>query len=91
MCPYPTPREIDAIYRARAEQVDRLSRQESISATDIQALTRHGRFQVADEHWEKCDRNAQHALLNDEHAHVRSAATLRSAKSTPRAELQLAN
>lgn len=73
---YPSPSQIQVIYAEREAQIKVLSKRHSIIAEDVHALTRHGRFQVADELWAKCDQGARTALLNDEHAQVRSAAKL---------------
>ncbi|WP_139313514.1 hypothetical protein [Rhodoferax antarcticus] len=73
---HPSPAEIEKIYSDRKAQVAGLAAKGSISVQDIQALTRHGRFQVADELWTICDEGAKKALISDEHHHVRSAAIL---------------
>lgn len=75
---YPSPENLERIYAERRAQVQRLGEKPSISAGDIQALTRHGRIQVADELWATCDQDARQALLHDEHAHVRSTAEIAS-------------
>lgn len=67
-----------AEYTHRAWLLRRLSRQPSIAVTDIQSTDRLGRFGVACHHWSRCDSIAKQALLNDGHAHVRSAALLAS-------------
>ena len=65
-----------AEYTQRAWTLRRLSRQSSITAADLQATDRLGRFDIACRHWHKCDAVAKQTLLNDGHAHVRSAALL---------------
>ncbi|CAE6795017.1 hypothetical protein R70006_05031 [Paraburkholderia domus] len=67
---------VQQLYAVRDLQVDALAERATVTTTDLADLCRSGRFKVADELFQKCDDQAQHALLNDRHPHVRSAAIL---------------
>jgi hypothetical protein len=71
-----SPQELKTRYQKRLEQVADLSRKGSVTATELLALDRLSRLKVANELWNICDQSARDALLDDEHAHVRSCARL---------------
>lgn len=66
----------EAVYSARDTAVAQLAAAGSVSIEDIRPLDRGGRFRVCTELWSKCTPDTQHALLNDEHHFVRSAALI---------------
>jgi hypothetical protein len=66
----------EAVYSQRHAYIAKLSRQAQISAQDVASLDRLGRFSVCDRLWSLCTLEAQRALLNDQHHHVRSAALI---------------
>lgn len=72
----PNPEEAREVYRLRELEVGALSKQSVITVADIQTLEWGGRFAIANEHLDKCDEQARHALLHDQHHGVRSAASL---------------
>lgn len=67
---------IEELYQLREAEVESLGRRDVIHEVDLRDLDRLGRFMVADGLFEKCDEAARHALLHDEHAHVRSCAEI---------------
>ena len=73
---YPSQEDISAQDAARENVLDQLNQQRTITIEDVQKLDRLGRYQVACDMWNKCDRAAQSALRDDPHPHVRSAANL---------------
>ncbi|CAN7631900.1 hypothetical protein [Massilia sp. LjRoot122] len=80
---YPNPDEAAELYRLRALDVKALQSKPVITLADIQALDRLGRFHIANESFDKCDAEAQHALRHDAHHSVRSAVvTFRPARSS---------
>lgn len=70
----------EQLYALRDSEVRFLAAKPSISVRDLAPLDRGARFRVATELFPACDVDAKHALLHDEHAHVRSAASLSSQK-----------
>lgn len=72
----PSNDQLEAFYAQRDGEVAALGRKPVVRAEDLIPLDRLGRFKVANELWVKCDEEARHALLHDEHHHVRSAALL---------------
>jgi hypothetical protein len=78
----PSPAEIQAKYDQRDADIFALKNKGEVTAADLKALDRLGRFRVADEMWHLCTEGAKISLLNDEHPHVKSCAVLaQSAKS----------
>lgn len=75
---YPSPAEIEVIYAARKEALQKLAKKDQVQVDDLVGLDYLGRFRVADELWEKCSPTTRHALQHDEHHFVRSAATLQA-------------
>jgi hypothetical protein len=73
------PVNIERLYAARDQYVERLQTQPVVTLADLAGLDRLGRFRVAAELWGSCTQSARSALLNDTHHHVRSAATLAAA------------
>ncbi|MGF6440079.1 hypothetical protein [Paraburkholderia youngii] len=65
---------VKQLYQLREAEVAVLSRQSVITEADIRQLDRGARGMVADLLLAKCDEAARHALLHDEHPHVRSIA-----------------
>ena len=72
----PNREETEELYRLRDLEVEALAKQSVITIADIQALEWGGRFKIANEHLDKCDEQARHALMHDQHHGVRSAAVL---------------
>ena len=70
----------EQLYALRDSEVRLLAAKPSISVRDLAPLDRGARFRVATELFSACDVDAKHALVHDEHAHVRSAASLSSQK-----------
>lgn len=70
----------EQLYAQRDSEVRLLAAKPSISVRDLAPLDRGARFRVATELFPACDVDAKHALVHDEHAHVRSAASLSSQK-----------
>ena len=71
------PRDVvEVLYAIRNARVETLASQPEITQEDLVGLDRGGKFRVADELFGRCTRAAQSALLDDNHPHVRSAATL---------------
>lgn len=56
--------------------VRKIVRTGRVGISDIQGLDRTGRFTIAQSHWPICDDVARHALMNDAHHFVRSAAQI---------------
>lgn len=67
---------VEQLYQLREEEVATLSQRPVVTVDDLRDLDRLGRFLVADGLFEKCDDAARHALLHDEHPHVRSCAEI---------------
>jgi hypothetical protein len=67
---------VHQLYQMREVEVELLGQRDVIQEADLRDLDRLGRFWVAGELFEKCDAAARHALLHDEHAHVRSCAEI---------------
>ena len=67
------------LYAVREAEIARLAQQSTIRAGDLLSLDRGARASVAALLYERCDVEARHALLHDEHAHVRSCATVSQA------------
>lgn len=65
---------VKQLYQLREAEVAVLSRQPVITETDLRQLDRGARGMVADLLFAKCDEATRHALLHDEHPHVRSFA-----------------
>ena len=72
----PNREETEELYRLRDLEVEALAKKSVITVADIQTLEWGGRFKVANEHLDKCDEQARHALMHDQHHGVRSAAML---------------
>lgn len=72
----PNREETEELYRLRDLEVEALAKKSIITVDDIQALEWGGRFKIANEHLDKCDEQARHALVHDQHHGVRSAAVL---------------
>lgn len=72
----PNEEETRELYRLRELEVEALARKSVITVADIQTLEWGGRFAIANEHLDKCDDQARHALLHDQHHGVRAAASL---------------
>lgn len=72
----PSNSQLEAFYAQREEAVAALRQKSVVTVDDLIPLDRIGRFQVVDELWRKCDQDARHSLLHDEHHFVRSAATM---------------
>jgi hypothetical protein len=71
---------VHQLYALREAEVESLGAQTQIAVADLHVLDRLGRAVVAGSMFEKCDAAARHALLHDEHAHVRSCALLSQAE-----------
>jgi len=82
----PNEEETRELYRLRELEVEALARKSVITVADIQALEWGGRFAVANEHLDKCDDQARHALLHDQHHGVRAAASLFKPPEKPAAQ-----
>ncbi|VVE35698.1 hypothetical protein [Pandoraea terrigena] len=67
---------VHQLYQLREAEFERLSQRDMIVAADLRGLDRGVRFAIADMLFAKCDAAARHALLNDEHPHVRSSAAI---------------
>jgi hypothetical protein len=72
----PSQEEVAELHRLRDRDVDALVKKGVITVEDIQSLEWGAKFKVANEHYDKCDDAAKHALLHDKHHGVRSAAAL---------------
>jgi hypothetical protein len=72
----PNPEEVQKLYELRENDVAALVKKGVITVEGIQTLDWGGRFAIANEHFDKCDEAAQHALLHDQHHGVRAAASL---------------
>lgn len=73
----PSPAEIQAMYDKRDADIEALRNSgKIITVQDLQSLDRLGRFHVASDLFTMCDQAAQVYLLKDDHAHVRSAASI---------------
>lgn len=72
----PTPQEIEKLRLLRQQDVEALLRSEVISADQINSLDWGGKFEIAKEHFDKCDEAAKHALLHDQSHPVRAAASV---------------
>ena len=77
---YPSITEIEAIYAKRDKDIAALGKKETITMDDLAGLDRLGRFQVVSCLWKKCSKEVRHALANDSHHSVRSAALLETCK-----------
>ena len=77
--PYPSPKQLEEIYEARRKQLELLDQKAEIQLADLKDLDRLGRCSVAGDRWAKCTQSVRDALINDEHPHVRSIATLSQA------------
>lgn len=75
---FPSVAEIEEMYAERDKAIERLAAQASVEPSDLLALDRLGRFKVACDLWGKCSADTRAVLLNDAHAHVRSAAYISS-------------
>jgi hypothetical protein len=71
----PTRQQIEDIYEARRIAVSRLVAKGRITSSDVAKLCRHGRYEIAADHWDLCDAGARSVLL-DSHPHVASTARL---------------
>ncbi|MBP0639968.1 hypothetical protein [Cupriavidus sp. AcVe19-6a] len=67
---------VHQLYQLRELEVERLGQCEAIVMADLQGLDRLARAVVASMLFEKCDNDTRHALLHDEHPHVRSCAVI---------------
>ncbi|WP_199028440.1 KH domain-containing protein [Ralstonia sp. ASV6] len=67
---------VQFFYALRDNEVNHLAGQDTIEAADLQTLDRGARFKVAEALFARCSEEAQHALLNDAHHSVRSAAAI---------------
>ncbi|KAF7962625.1 hypothetical protein AWV80_19390 [Cupriavidus sp. UYMU48A] len=67
---------VHQLYQLREFEVERLSQRDPIVIADLQGLDRSARAMVASMLFEKCDDETRHALLHDEHPHVRSCAVI---------------
>lgn len=67
---------VHQLYRLREAEVERLSGRDVIVVGDLQCLDRGARAVLAAMLFEKCDTDTRHALLHDEHPHVRSCAVI---------------
>lgn len=72
----PNRQETEELYRLRDLEVEALAKKSVITVADIQALEWGGRFKVANEHLDKCEETAKHALLHDPNQGVRAATFL---------------
>jgi len=72
----PSQEEVAELHRLRDREVDALAKKDVITVEDIQTLEWGAKFKVANEHFNKCNDTAKHALLHDKHHGVRSAAAL---------------
>lgn len=79
---------VHQLYRLREAEVERLSQRDVIKEADLHDLDRGARAVVAGMLYGKCDEAARHALLHDEHAHVRSAAVISQSDLEEEAELR---
>jgi hypothetical protein len=70
------PADIERLYAARDQYVERLQTQPGVTLADLAGLDRLGRFRVAAELWGSCTQSARSALLSDEHHQVRSTAMI---------------
>lgn len=77
------PAVVQQLYQLREWEIERLSKRDVIMVTDVQSLDRGGRAMVAMSLFEKCDDVARHALVHDEHPHVRSCAMLSQSDLQP--------
>ncbi|MEZ9700755.1 hypothetical protein AB4455_12240 [Vibrio sp. 10N.261.46.E12] len=59
----------------RDTEIAALSLKDKIEIEDIEKLDRIGRFTIAQSLFSKCTDKCRNVLLNDEHPHVRSAAS----------------
>jgi hypothetical protein len=67
---------VHQLYQLREAEVERLSQRDVIVVGDLQGLDRGARAVLATMLFKKCDGAARHALLHDEHPHVRTCAVL---------------
>ncbi|MDR8889499.1 hypothetical protein FEP63_05179 [Burkholderia multivorans] len=79
---------VHRLYLLREAEVERLSQRDVIKEADLHDLDRGARAVVAGMLYGKCDEAARHALLHDEHAHVRSAAVISQSDLEEEAELR---
>lgn len=74
----PNASDIDHLYTARNELVEKLQAKGSITVHDLRCLDRLGRCKVASDSWANCTSEAREELLRDEHHQVRSCAVISS-------------
>lgn len=67
---------VHELYQLREAEVERLSERDVIVIGDLQGLDRGARAVLAATLFGKCDTDTRHALLHDEHHHVRSCAVI---------------
>ena len=79
----PTPQEIEKLRLLRQQDVEAILRSEVISADQINSLDWGGKFEIAKEHFDKCDDAAKHALLHDQSHPVRAAASVFRPRAKP--------
>lgn len=71
------------LYELREAQVAQLSGNSVVTEHDLRDLDRGGRVAVASLLYVKCNAAARHALLHDEHPHVRSCAVMSCSEVEP--------
>lgn len=76
----PRPGETEQLFAARDACVARLREVGRVEVQDLRALERSGKCIVANELWSLCTKEAQQALLEDEHHFVRSCAQISSCR-----------
>jgi hypothetical protein len=69
---------VQQLYAMRRTEVETLAGRAVIDVADLASLDRGSRFMVADTLFASCSPAARHALLNDQHHGVRSAADIAS-------------
>lgn len=79
----PTPQEIEKLRQLRQQDVDAILRSTVISADQIDSVDWGGKFEIAKEHFDKCDEAAKYALLHDQSHPVRAAASLFRPRAKP--------
>lgn len=77
---------VHQLYQLREAEISTLSQRAVILESDLSELDRGGRAVVASMLYAKCDDVARHALLHDEHPHVRSCAEISRSELEPEPE-----
>lgn len=72
----PNPQEVALLHKLRHQDIEHILQNDVITINGILGLDWGGRFAIANRHFDKCNDDAKHALLHDQHHAVRAAASL---------------